>query len=246
MTPAAAAVLLAGLAGLLAGAPRGAALGRLDAAAPAPGATPGGGARRPAAVPQWLPRLLGGLAGCAALTSHGAAATGLAVLAVATGLPAVRRQRANELRQQRLTADLPRAAELLASCLDAGAAPAAALGAVAAAVGGPVGLRLGQVATVLAAGGQVPLPRPGSAAGPVDRLVATLARAAATGAPLAASVRDLAVDERERARWAATERARVAGVRAVGPLAACFLPAFVLVGVVPVVAGVAASLLGGS
>ena len=41
------------------------------------------------------------------------------------------------------------------------------------------------------------------------------------------------------------ERARRAGVQAVGPLAACFLPAFVLVGVVPVVVGVAQALLAG-
>jgi hypothetical protein len=73
-----------------------------------------------------------------------------------------------------------------------------------------------------------------------------VSRASATGAPLAAAMRELAADERERARWAATEQARVAGVRAVGPLAACFLPAFVLVGVVPVVAGVAGSLLRGA
>jgi pilus assembly protein TadC len=62
---------------------------------------------------------------------------------------------------------------------------------------------------------------------------------------LASSVRDLAADERERARWDALERARRAGVQAVGPLAACFLPAFVLVGVLPVVVGVARSLLAG-
>ncbi|MDQ1599214.1 MAG: hypothetical protein QOD68_688, partial [Actinomycetota bacterium] len=72
-----------------------------------------------------------------------------------------------------------------------------------------------------------------------------LARATATGAPLAGSVREVAADERERARWDALERARRAGVHAVGPLAACFLPAFVLVGVVPVVVGVAQSLLDG-
>ena len=63
--------------------------------------------------------------------------------------------------------------------------------------------------------------------------------------PLAASIRDLAVDERERVRWQSMERARRAGVQAVGPLAACFLPAFVLVGVVPVVVGVAQALLAG-
>jgi hypothetical protein len=70
-------------------------------------------------------------------------------------------------------------------------------------------------------------------------------RALATGAPLADTVAALAADERERARWAAEAAARRAGVRAVGPLAVCFLPAFVLLGVVPVVAGVAGAVLGG-
>ena len=69
-------------------------------------------------------------------------------------------------------------------------------------------------------------------------------RASTTGAPLAATVMAVADDERERARWDAEAAARRAGVRAVGPLAACFLPAFVLIGVVPVVAGVAATVLG--
>jgi hypothetical protein len=38
--------------------------------------------------------------------------------------------------------------------------------------------------------------------------------------------------------------ARTAGVRAVIPLVACFLPAFILLGVVPVVAGLANELIG--
>jgi len=37
-------------------------------------------------------------------------------------------------------------------------------------------------------------------------------------------------------------RARAAGVRSVAPLALCFLPAYLLVGVVPVVAGFAGDL----
>ena len=49
----------------------------------------------------------------------------------------------------------------------------------------------------------------------------------------------LADDERDRARWAAEAAAQRAGVRAIGPLVVCFLPAFVLVGVVPVVGGIA-------
>jgi pilus assembly protein TadC len=79
----------------------------------------------------------------------------------------------------------------------------------------------------------------------VDRLVRVVARASRTGAPMAESVRLLAADEAERARWDALERARRAGVQAVGPLAACFLPAFVLLGVVPMIVGVARTVLTG-
>ena len=243
MTPALVAVLLAGLAGLLGPGARASALDRIAATRPEM-ARPLGGARPPERLWRRLPKVLAGLAALAAVTSHGTAASVLAVLAVATGYRVARGQRAIERHQARLAADLPRAADLLAGCLDAGAAPSAALAAVAAAVGGPVGSELGRYASVLAAGGEVGVPA-ATASGP-DRLMTAVSRAAATGAPLAAAMRELAADERERARWAATERARVAGVRAVGPLAACFLPAFVLVGVVPVVAGVAGSLLRGA
>ena len=45
-------------------------------------------------------------------------------------------------------------------------------------------------------------------------------------------------------RSEAEARARTVGVRAAAPLGLCLLPAFVLVGVVPLVAGTVASLLG--
>jgi hypothetical protein len=43
----------------------------------------------------------------------------------------------------------------------------------------------------------------------------------------------LAGDLRRRRRAAAEQRARSVGVRAAAPLGLCFLPAFVLIGVVP-------------
>ena len=64
-------------------------------------------------------------------------------------------------------------------------------------------------------------------------------RSAQSGAPLSTVLARIAQDMR-RDRHAAVEvAARSAGVRAVAPLAACFLPAFLLVGVVPVVASLA-------
>jgi pilus assembly protein TadC len=187
------------------------------------------------------------LAGAGALAAfvlgHPLAAAVLVVLAVALEVPGRRGRRADARLAARTGRDLPRAADLLATCLATGLAPPAALRVVADAVGGPVADRL----RAAAAGWLVGI-FPGAPAGlgrpdPVDRLLRGLRRAAQTGAPLADTVLDLAADERDRARWDALERARRAGVQAVGPLAACFLPAFVLLGVLPIVVGVATQVL---
>ena len=71
-----------------------------------------------------------------------------------------------------------------------------------------------------------------------------LARAAEGGAPVAAAVARMAGDARLRAAADGEAAARRAGVLAVAPLGLCFLPAFVLLGVVPVIAGLAGPLLG--
>jgi len=52
-----------------------------------------------------------------------------------------------------------------------------------------------------------------------------------------------AADARHANRAEVEMRARSAGVRAVAPLALCYLPAYLLVGVVPIVAGFAGSVL---
>jgi pilus assembly protein TadC len=68
-------------------------------------------------------------------------------------------------------------------------------------------------------------------------LARTMARAMVSGAPVSATLRRLAEDQRRDRRWANERRARSVGVRAAAPLAACFLPAFLVVGVVPTVVG---------
>ncbi len=62
-------------------------------------------------------------------------------------------------------------------------------------------------------------------------------RSTESGAPLADGLTRLAEDCRRERRTETQLRARKVGVKAAGPLAACFLPAFMLVGVVPTVAG---------
>ncbi|MFI0449123.1 type II secretion system F family protein [Actinomadura sp. 6N118] len=74
-------------------------------------------------------------------------------------------------------------------------------------------------------------------------LARTAVRAAGSGTALAPSLARLASDQRRVARTAAAARARAAGVRAVAPLGLCFLPAFMLLGVVPAIAGIASTIL---
>jgi Flp pilus assembly protein TadB len=175
----------------------------------------------------------------------------LALAVVVLTVPERRRAARAERVAARLGRDLPRAADLLATCLEAGAAPADALLLVCDAVGGPVRAELQPLAAALRAGAD-PAAAWAATRGhearwddPVLRLGRAFSRAASTGAPLADTVAAVAQDERERARWSAEAAARRAGVRAVGPLGLCFLPAFALLGVVPVVVGVAGEVLGG-
>lgn len=212
-------------------------------------------------------------AGCAAavavltLTGHGLAAVLVTAVSLVLVLPARRGEAAARRLRADLDRELPRVADLLAACLNAGLAPADALlvvcdhddGVLAAALSPVVAaLRLGVdpvAAWALAGSGAQPSPgSPGSQTVPASarsesetlrRLGRAFVRAAETGAPLALAVAAVAGEQRERARWAAEAAARRAGVRVVGPLAVCFLPAFVLLGVVPFVASVARDVLAG-
>lgn len=75
-------------------------------------------------------------------------------------------------------------------------------------------------------------------------LVRELRHASSAGVSLAPVLRQHARETRAATRSAAESRARRAGVSIVLPLVVCFLPAFLLVGVVPVVGGVMARLFG--
>ncbi|MEU0459655.1 hypothetical protein ABZ322_43600, partial [Streptomyces sp. NPDC006129] len=72
-----------------------------------------------------------------------------------------------------------------------------------------------------------------------------LERADVSGLPAAAPVGRLAAEARADWGRAATARARRAGVMVSAPVGLCFLPAFVAVGVLPVVIGLAGGVLGG-
>jgi len=178
--------------------------------------------------------------------------------------------RERRVEREQLAADLPMLLDLLASCLAGGAALPAAADAVARAVAGPAGRRLAAVSAALAVGcppadawaalaRDAPRDDGGGArtAGwgssgsgaddqvqdPLAAAARALGRAADGGAPVAGAVSRLAAESRAEARSRGEQAARRVGVLVVAPLGLCFLPAFVLLGVVPVVAGLAGPLL---
>jgi pilus assembly protein TadC len=76
-----------------------------------------------------------------------------------------------------------------------------------------------------------------------DALLRLARRSASSGAALAGGVAELANESRHDAAHAAAAAAERAGVLIAGPLGLCFLPAFVCLGIVPVVAGLAGDVL---
>lgn len=149
-------------------------------------------------------------------------------------------------RRERLAvaAAAPIAADLLAAALAAGVPVEAALPVVAEAVGGPLARRLQHVDRLVRLGVE---PADAWAIWQSDEclqpLAAAVTRSARTGAPLATLLELAARDLRLRARAQARAQIRAASVRAVLPLGLCLLPAFFLLGVVPIVGGLLADLL---
>ncbi|MFE7000237.1 type II secretion system F family protein [Streptomyces griseus] len=143
-----------------------------------------------------------------------------------------------------IAGQLPLAADLLAACIAVGAGPREAAAEVGDSIGGPVGDRLARTAAEIRLGGE-----PAEAwgrfgeipgAGPLARC---LHRAGSTGAPAAEPVARLAASIRAERAAAAVARAQRAGVLITAPVGLCFLPAFLAVGVAPVIIGLAGDLL---
>lgn len=138
--------------------------------------------------------------------------------------------------------DAPLALDLLAACLAGGAPLPAAAAAVAEAVGGGCGARLRAVSVRAVVGSAASdvwrelSPAGDDALAPAAR---ALARAADGGAPVAAAVARCAAEVRADVRARQQQAARRVGVLAAAPLGLCFLPAFVLLGVAPVVVALA-------
>lgn len=213
------------------------------------GGRPGGAASGEGSAPGTLvtaAAALGVGAGVALLVGSGiGGALGAVAVPVAWWWFARLEPAAARRRREQLERDLPLLVDLLAACLRAGQAPGSALAAVTASLEpGPLRtetsrvlarLRLGgdPLGTWQAVGGHPQL-------GPLGR---TVARALDGGASVADAMGDLAQELRRTRRAEVQARARSVGARAAAPLGLCLLPAFVLVGIVPVVADSLGALL---
>ena len=151
---------------------------------------------------------------------------------------------ATRRRRELLAAALPLVVDLMASCLTAGVSVTAALDRVAAAVGAPMRDELELVSSRLRLGADPVTVWAAAATHPqLGALSRAVARAVESGASVAEAMVRLSDDLRGRADAEVEARARAVGVKAAVPLGVCLLPSFVLVGVVPLVAGSLAVLL---
>ncbi|MCX2933098.1 type II secretion system F family protein [Mycobacterium sp. CVI_P3] len=134
------------------------------------------------------------------------------------------------------------ALDVFAVCLFAGMSVAAAAAATAPSSPERLAAVLRRAADLLALGADpdTAWPRAVEPTGEGGAALSRLARrSASSGSALAQGVAELAEQQRQDAGHAAVAAAERASVLIAGPLGLCFLPAFICLGIVPVVAGLA-------
>ena len=142
--------------------------------------------------------------------------------------------------------ELAAAWELLAVCLEAGLPVAVAVTAATEPLHGQLGARLRRTAGLLELGAD-----PAAAWLAAEELpgLATFARAAGRSAGTGSALAQVARTEAGRIRAtlldSAQAKAQRAGVLITAPLGLCFLPAFLVLGIAPVVVGLAGEVLAG-
>lgn len=190
-----------------------------------------------------LLRGLGGVCGAVVAVAVFGILGGLAV----AGVCAVLLLRSRRARPDRLpvTSDLPVVIGLLAAGIRAGATVPGCLGAVSRAARGPLGAELAVVAERLRLGADPAQAWQRSALPEQLTTVGRdLARATDTGAPVADLLDRYVADVRRALRLRTMARVERLGVLVVAPLGLCFLPAFVLIGIVPMAVDLLSSALG--
>lgn len=153
--------------------------------------------------------------------------------------------RAHERRRRMLRSALPEACTLLAVCVESGLPFRLAVDVVATAMPEPMGAVLGTVRARTDLGVDDALAWASLADDPdLGATAREVARFAGAGTALAGILREQAREARRDAQSEAVVRARAVGVRSVLPLMTCYLPAFFLIGVVPVIGAAASRIFG--
>jgi len=140
---------------------------------------------------------------------------------------------------------LPQALDLLQTCMAAGQPLRNAVAIVADSMGPPVGPLLDSVTNAISVGMSDAQAWQGLQTDPVIGSVARdLARSAVWGTETSDVLAQHAIDLRRQGRIERLTAAKAVGVKSVLPLSMCYLPAFMLLGVVPAVAAGLASVFG--
>lgn len=140
-------------------------------------------------------------------------------------------------RRERLSRQAPLTVDLVAACLASGSGLEPSLGAAARAVGAPTSDVLLAATAALRLGADPQLVWGALATEPgLGALARAVSRSQQSGAPLSDLLPRVAAEVRANERARLDARIRTAAVRLTAPLGAALLPAFFLLGVVPVVA----------
>lgn len=169
---------------------------------------------------------------------------GIVTVGIAIALGRIEPGSAQRAREQRIR-DLPHTLELLAGCLSCGLPLRRAVREVAGATQGVVGEDLGLVVGLVDIGlaereAWLRLAERPAWAG----IARDVGRAAEAGSGLQGVLARHAERARRNAQAHRQQRARTVGVRSVLPLMSCFLPAFVVIGIVPSVGSIVVRVLG--
>jgi Flp pilus assembly protein TadB len=147
-------------------------------------------------------------------------------------------QRDERVADLALSRQAPVVAELVGAIVGAGASTVQAVDAVASAVSSPASEHVAAVGAALRLGAS-PDEAWARVPGPLQPIARAIRRSQESGAPLSYVLDSTVEDLRREHRSAVQAAARAAGVRVVAPLALCFLPAYLVIGVVPIVASLA-------
>lgn len=207
-----------------------------------PGSPPSAERQRPR---RWLISAAAGLSVALAWGGWSGLVAGLVVVAGGLRVLARAESASARLRRRRRAEDLPAALDLVCVCLRAGLPVSLALAQVAAVLDGPLRDDLELVCALHDLGADARTAWSELAGDAVLAPVArAMARAGASGSTLATALAGVAEQSRGQLQETVEVAARRVGVFVLAPLGLCFLPAFVCLGVVPTILGVADAVLG--